>query len=102
MMPYFLMLQVGETVINIGEKSKEYQAVFYLIQNVLYFLTYVNNVANIVCYALVGSTFKSELKALFRKKKKSSELSISSNMTAMSIVSQSERDQMPNARSQAF
>ncbi len=99
MMPYFLMLQVGETVINIGKKSKEYQAVFYLSQHVLYFLTYVNNVANIVCYALVGSTFKSELKALFRMKRKSSALSISSNVTAMSIVSQSERDQMPNTGS---
>ncbi len=71
MMPYFAIVVVGQAFIEVDRRSLEYRKVFYLVQDLLFFVHYLNNVVNIVCYGLVGGTFKDELKGLFGMRKKS-------------------------------
>ncbi len=89
MMPNFLINLLKFLTVKPEEHSMAYQVIFDFVLDLLFLLTYVNNVGNIVCYSLVGSTFKAELKSLFGFKKRSTLLSTAKNMTKVSNISQS-------------
>ena len=64
--PYLITNNISYTIAE-AEHSPEFLAKYYLLETYFRFLTFVNNVANFLCYCISGRKFKSELVTMLKE-----------------------------------